>query len=250
MPDISSPSGIVNVQWQDEKPADDTDHKRHDPPANKVAETYEESARAVTDHITILGIPVELMTNQVQAMIGGLVSETAFLKSKMKRLDTRAAKSTPADSLVLDGEAYIETLDQALRIGPPAGQVAELALVVVNTFEDIRRSSGILAANATLADVAAHVAESELPAQPVGLIGGPVIAALLTYTEADWYPKIDNPPDGELNTADRVRTVLEGRSYSVSGLDMNLSFKVAAARVEPGQSALHAIGQVDHVLRA
>lgn len=249
MSDITSPSAIVNVQWQEEKPADDGDKKRHDPPASKVAETYEQNARSVTDHITILGIPVELMTNQVQAMIGGLVSETSFFKSKVKRLERLAAKDVPADVQVLDSETFAVALDQALGSSPEPGRVRELVLIAVSTFEDIRRSSGILAANATLADVAAAVIESELPVQCAGLIGGPIIAVLLSYPEADWYPELDAPPENELTTADRVRAVLEGRSYSVSGLEMNLSFKVAAARVETGQSALHAIGQVDHVLR-
>ncbi len=247
MSEISSPQGIVNVQWQEEKAADDQEQKRQDPPASKVAETYEENARAVSDHITILGIPVELMTSQVQAMIGGLVSETAFLKSKIKRIER---KSEGTEGPLLEGAHFLNALGQSLNQGPSAGSVSELVLVTVNTFEDIRKSSGILAANTVLADVAAHIAESELPASPVGLVGGPMVGALLTYKEAEGLSANASEETEPTATADHVRTILESTSYTVSGLDMDLSFRVAAARVEPGQSALHAIGQVDHVLRS
>jgi len=244
MSEITSPSGVVNVQWQEEKPADDQDQKHHEPPANKVAESYEENARAISDHITILGIPVELMTSQVQAMIGGLVSETAFLKSKIQRLERTTSES---EVPLLEGAHFLSALENALRNGAPSGSISELVLVTVNTFEDIRKSSGILAANGVLADVATYIAESELQTSPVGLVGGPTIGALLTSPEQVSDAETE---ENVLSTADRVRAIVEGTSYSVSGLEMDLSFKVAAARVEPGQSALHAIGQVDHVLRS
>jgi hypothetical protein len=154
MSEITSPAGVVNVQWQEEKPADDAERKGREVPASKVAETYEENARAIADHITILGIPIELMTNQVQAMIGGLVSETAFLKSKIKRLE-RVPDSS--DRPILEGAHFLSVLETSLKSISPPGSITELVLVTVNTFEDIRKSSGILAANAVLADVAAHI---------------------------------------------------------------------------------------------
>jgi hypothetical protein len=54
-------------------PQQDGDQKQHELPASKVVESYEETAREISDKITILGIPVDLMTTQVRAAIGGLV---------------------------------------------------------------------------------------------------------------------------------------------------------------------------------
>lgn len=257
MSDITSPTGVVGVQWQEEKPASDGEQNKRDVPANKVAETYAETSRGINDSITILGIPVDLMTTQVQATIGGLVSEVQFLKTKVKRYEAsmaanaaqqggQAEGAVPVETLV--GERLLQALDKALSIQPQPGFVRELALIVVNTFEDIRKSSGVLAANSVLADVSAAIQTGPITAEPVGIVGGPVVAALLTRMEFAELPQ--EPDEAPLTTADRVRQTVEGQGYAVAGLDMNLSFTVASVRVETGQSALQAIGQADHILRA
>lgn len=248
MSDISPPSSVVAVQRREEKPANDGQQQRHEPPPDKVAETYEETARGTGEKITILGIPAELMTPQVSATIGGLVSEVEHLKSKIRRYEATIKKSTD-DGLeeLLVGDRFVQVLEKALRndVGPE--RTSHLVLIVVNTFEDIRKSSGLLAANSALADVVGEIQQSDLNVNLVGLVGGPTIAVLLT----------DAPPDAPISdengipvtVADRVRAVLEGKAYSVSGIDMKLSFTVASVRAETGQDALHAIGQADHILR-
>lgn len=249
MSDITSPTGVVGVQWQEEKPASDGEQNKRDLPANKVAETYEESARGVNDSITILGIPADLMTTQVQATIGGLVSEVQFLKTKVKRYEAsikQSEDSLPEETLV--GERFLKTLDKALSTPPQTGFVRELALVVVNTYEDIRKSSGVLAANSVLEDVAAEIKAGPITAEPAGIVGGPVVAALLTRMEADQLTA--EPDAAPLTTADRIRQTVEARGYTVAGMDMTLSFTVASVRVETGQSALQAIGQADHILKS
>ena len=250
MSDINLPSGIVNVNWQEEKPAQDGEQRHHEPPAEKVTETYEESSRTVTDKITILGIPIDLMTTQVQAAIAGLVAEVDHLKARNKRYEKAKAKNAPnGEAEYLIGDAFIRALDKALAVPPPSGYVREFVMVVVNTYEDIRRSSGLLSANSALADVAARVGDAGEGIAPIGLVGGPTVAALLTKPEPVLNPNLEGEADS-VSTADLVRQWVEASAYTVAGLDMSLRFTVASVRVQTGQSALHAIGQTDHVLRS
>lgn len=249
MSDITSPQGVVGVQWQEDKPASDGDAHKRELPANKVIETYEETARGVSDSITILGIPAELMTTQVQATIGGLVAEVQFLKSKVKRYEASLPSSQPrTQEALLVGEELILHLDKSLSKAQPEALVRELALIVVNTFEDIRRSSGVLAANAVLADVVLELQSSSLEVQSAGLVGGPIIAVLLAKPEVTG--EVHESGQVSKTTADLVREIVEGRGYAVAGLDMKLSFTVASVRVETGQSALQVIGQADHIIRS
>lgn len=251
MSDISPPAGVAKVQWQEDKPASDGDHKRHEPPPEKVAETYEETARGTGERITILGIPAELMTTQVSAMIGGLLSQVDQLKAKVRRYEVSIKKvddGVPQQLLV--GDKLIQTLDEALAKVPPVGQGRQLALIVVNTYEDIRKSSGLLAANSVLADVVLQIQESAIPAEQIGLAGGPSIAALFSYNSDESRDITEHNSASVLTMADRVREVVDEAVYSVAGLDMKLSFSVASVKVEVGQDALQVIGQADHILRS
>ncbi len=146
MPDINLPNGIVNVQWQEEKSPNDGEHKHRDPSAEKVTETCEESSRAVTDKITFLVIPISLMTTQVQSAIAGLVLEVENLKVRLKRYERQKANKDGGndETEYLSSEAFIRALDKSLAVPPPPGYLRELVLVVVNTYEDIRQSSGLL----------------------------------------------------------------------------------------------------------
>ena len=250
MPEINLPNEIVNVQWQEEKSPQDGEQKPRDPSAEKVAETYEESSRTVTDNITFLGIPINMMTTQVQSAIAGLVMEVENLKVRLKRYERgKANKDGNEEAAYLSIEAFKGALDKSLAVPPPPGYVRELVLVVVNTYEDIRQSSGLLSANETLAEVASRIGEANLGAAPIGLVGGPTVSALLTHPEqhSDSPEDTTDPP---LSTADVVRQAIEASAYTVAGLDMALRFRVASIRVETGQSAEHAIGQADHVLRS
>lgn len=249
MSDIKPPTNVENVKWQEEKPTQEGGHRAQAPP-EKVAETYEEHNRSVTDKISILGIPIDLMTTQVQSTIAGLVSEVDYLKARVKRYEKQLLRTDakPVDDVLL-GDHFISTLDRALSLPLPTDHNREVVLVVVNTYEDIRASSGLLSANSVLADVASRIASAGLGADPVGLVGGPMIAALLTKPELS---PIREAKDQKIpiSTADIIRGVLEETGYTVAGLDMSLRFTIVSLRVEAGQSALHAIGQCDHVLRS
>jgi GGDEF domain-containing protein len=251
MSDIHLPTSVVNVQWQEEKPHQDGEPRPRDPAAEKAAESYEESQRTITDKITILGIPIDLMTTQVQATIAGLVSEVDHLKTRLNRFE-KGQKSGGGltDQDVLVGDAFNHALDKALSAPPPPGHIRELALVVVNTYEDIRTSSGLLSANSALTEVATRLGNAGLGSSIVGLIGGPTVAALLTRPNIHEQPGVDDAGHEHASTADIVREAVEAEAYPVAGLDMDLRFTVASMRVETGQSAVHAIGQADHILRS
>jgi len=250
MPDINLPNGIVNVKWQQDRESPGGQSNNQDAPADKVVESYEENSLSVSDKVTVLGIPIDLMTIQVQSTIAGLVAEVENLKVRLKRYErTRGSKNYGEEKHYLHSESFTRELEKLLGSPPPSGYVRELVLIVVRTYEDIRQSSGLLSANETLAEVATRIGESDLGATPIGLIGGPTVAALLTRpAEVVAGPIQDsgNMP----TTADTVRGVIELEPYSVGGLDMNLRFRVSSVPIVTGQSSEQLIGQADHLLRS
>ena len=250
MPDINLPNGIVNVKWQEEKESPDGKPKNREAPSEKVAESYEENSGSVSDKITVLGIPIDLMTIQVQSTIAGLVSEVENLKVRLKRYERgRSGEEQGNENQYLHSESFTRELEKLLLAPPTPGYVRELVLIVVRTYEDIRQSSGLLSANETLAEVATRIGEADLGAAPTGLIGGPTVAALLTRPAQVFEGPLKESEDGP-TTAEIVRGIIESEPYSVAGLDMNLRFRVASVPVKTGQSPEQAIGQADHLLRS
>ncbi len=178
-------------------------------------------------------------------------SEVDHLKAKVKRYESAISrKDGGVPGALLVGDRFIQVLDQVLESAPPPGQYRQLALIEVNTFEDIRKRSGLLAANTVLADVIGEIQDSPLEATPIGLVGGQSIGALLTDMDHESDQVATNTDDTPLTVADKVRLLVEEAAYTVAGLDMKLSFTVASVRAEMGQDALQALGQVDHVLRS
>ena len=174
MPDIAQPETVRTVERRLDgrsqggggggKPA-------LEQPAKKVAATYEEVAKAkpADDRVTILGIPVEQITPATQAALGGLVAEINFLRGVVKRHERAAPrKGEPQGALVLDPETFVKALGAALAAPAPEGAGWVLALVHVQTYEDIRRSSGLLAANGVLADVAQRLKDFRMDATSDG----------------------------------------------------------------------------------
>jgi len=265
MPDIAQPETVRTVERRLEgrsqgggggKPA-------LEQPAKKVAATYEEAAKAkpADDRITILGIPVEQITPATQAALGGLVAEINFLRGVVKRHERAAPrKGEPQGAMVLDPETFMKVLGTALAAPAPEGAGWVVALVHVQTYEDIRRSSGLLAANGVLADVAQRLkdfrmdATSDVPAGTVtgmaatlansftvlGYAGGSNLAALTSL--ASDYDAGD--------FARSVRAHLTASGYVVGGIEMALAIRAAAAVIGVGESPTLALGRADHLLRA
>jgi len=245
---------------------------RHQP-SRKIAESYQEAARALPldDRITILGIPVEQITPVTQAALAGLVAEINHWRNVVKRLERSVDKRLQTDSAVLEPEAFMRAL--ATTLGQPAGpgQSWVIVLAHVSTYEDIRRSSGLLAANSTLADVAyrlkdvqwAHEPEREEPPPPPPVARGkkqvavppppplPPAFQVLGYAGGSNLAGVIAVPDAMLDTAFIAKTVREhlAGGYVVGGIDMALAITVAAAAVGNGESPLLALGRADHLLR-
>ena len=129
------------------------------------------------------------------------------------------------------------------------GYTRELALIAVKTFEDIHTSSGLLSANSTLMDVAQRIAEAGLGAALIRLVGGPTVVVLLTRPVLPTVPETESS-ELPASTADKLRNIVESGAYALEVIEISLRFFVASMRVGTGQSALHAIGQADHVLIA
>ena len=153
MPDIPEPGGLTAIQVRDEGQG----HTGGGPPGRSpksVADTYQESERSrpPEDRITIIGIPIEQITPITQAALAGLVAENATLRSQVRRLEgTR--KNTKKSTLVVDRDGFVPAVDKMLASSPGANGVWIFVLIHILTFDDIRRNSGILAANTALDDV-------------------------------------------------------------------------------------------------
>jgi hypothetical protein len=117
----------------------------------------------------------------------------------------------------------------------------------VSTYEDIRRSSGVLAANAALADVASRLGDVELPMAA----GAPAHLVVLGYAGGSNLAGVMGLPLQDLDTAAvaaGVRDQLLIGAYNVAGIEMMLAISVAAAAVGPGESGLLALARTDHLL--
>ena len=226
-------------------------------PARKAAASYAEAARTRTDddRITILGIPFEQITPATQAALAGLVAEINYLRGLVKRLErsTRRPSDTEPPTSILEPGALLRAVDGVLAQTPEAGASWVLVLVYVSTYADIRRSSGVLAANATMADVAQRLREMEFRPTArgsaghtatqrfdvLGYAGGGTLAGVVALPIADLDPDL---------LAEDVRTKLLASAYTVAGIDMTLAISTAAAPVGVGESALLALARTDHLL--
>ncbi len=232
----------------------------------RVAATYQEVARTkpVDDRITILGIPVEQITPSTQAALAGLVSEINHLRNVVRRHERaqerageRRATGQAADASVLDQETFVRMLAAMLGQPPGEGNTWVMVLVHVATYEDIRRSSGLLAANSTLADVAQRLKEVRLYTASPSITDAappttaPVPFALLGYVGGSNMAAVAALPTHAFDGAAIAQTVRAhlGGGYSVAGIDMALAITVAAAAVGAGESPMLAIGRADHLLR-
>lgn len=253
MPDIPQPSGITVVETRPDGRGQNGGGAPGRQP-KRVAETYQEVDRVtpLDDRITILGIPMEQISPSTRAALAGLVAENATLRAQVRRLEAR----TPASLPILERDAFIARLGEMLAGVPALGSQWVLVLVHVQTYDDIRRSSGLLAANSALADVGQRLRNFSLTAPPpadapmaapaldvptalLGSLGGPSMGLLVaTPIGAD-----------TVAIARAVRDGIAATGYDVAGLSMSLAFKVAAAVVSPGESALLAVARVDHLTR-
>ncbi len=264
MPDITQPQAVATVEQRLEGRSQGGGRApASEQPAKKVVANYEEAAKAqpADDRITILGIPVDQITPATQAALGGLVSEINYLRGVVKRQERAGGRKGDATGAgILEPEALLKALGAALSQPAAAGSAWIVLLVHVPTCEDIRRSSGLLAANGVLADVAQRLKDFRMEASGerapgtmsemaaamaggfnlVGYAGGANLAALAMMTEAH----------DAADFARAVRAHLTASGYVVSGIEMALVIKTAAAQIGTGESAALAIGRADHLLRA
>jgi hypothetical protein len=227
-----------------------------------VIETYQETERSrpLDDRITIIGIPIEQITPSTQAALAGLVAENTTLRSQVRRLEGNASilkKSTP----VLERDAFIARLHETLSTSPGMNGVWILMLIHVQTYEDIRRSSGLLAANTALDDVAHRLrqldfempaaANDDAPANDAPVARAATALMLTGYAGGLTLGALFAAPDAAdpAMLARDVHESLTRDGYEVAGLAMALAIKTAAATAGVGESALLALARVDHLSR-
>jgi len=249
MPDIPQPDTVVTVERRLDSPPQGQGRGGSRGPANRAVETYAETARVAPgdDRVTILGIPFEQITPATQAALAGLVAEINYLRGLVKRYERGGQRKSEEAATILEPAAFGRALDATLAKEPPDGDTWVAVMVHVATYEDIRRSSGVLAANATLADVAARLRDVELPLGDghfarlicMGYAGGSNLAGLMTLPQQD----LDAAA-----VADFLRKQLLSGAYNVAGIEMTLALTCAVAAVGPGESGLLALARTDHLL--
>ncbi|MGE4061800.1 MAG: hypothetical protein AB7E79_00380 [Rhodospirillaceae bacterium] len=262
MPDITQPETVRIVERRLDGRSQGSTHSAHsNQPAKKVAATYDEVAKAKPsdDRITILGIPVDQITPATQAALGGLVAEINFLRGVVRRHEKSAPRKADTPGVaILEPDAFVKALGTTLAqpVAPDSRWV--LLLVHVPTYEDIRRSSGLLAANGVLADVAQRL--KDFPLDPVDPAAGSALAmaaAMANSFAVTGYAGGSNlgalaklPADQDTEVFARaVRAHLTASGYLVGGIEMAVVIKTAAAPIGAGESAALALGRVDHLLR-
>ncbi|MBM3514098.1 MAG: hypothetical protein FJX59_10325 [Alphaproteobacteria bacterium] len=264
MPDITQPPSVATVQPRLEGRAQGGGRDSPSPPAKKVVETYKEIDRTkpVDDRITILGIPAEQVTAATHAALASLVAEINFLRSMVNRLERGRNANAPATAQDV-GDKSLDALAAALAAPAAAGEMRTLVLANLNTFEDVRRSSGLLAAKGLLADVFARFAnatvvpfvspsasDAKSKPHPVTLEPRPIIAASLVAGAAmAGVIAFEQGPIDETAIAEQVRDAIATEGFLVSGIEMSVSLTVGAVAASVGEGILTAIGRVDHLIR-
>jgi hypothetical protein len=252
-PEIPEPSGLPPVQPRQDGRGRANDNNA--PPPRRIVQAYQEADRSqpADDRITILGIPINQITASTRAALAALVAEITTLRAHVRRLEGDLGK--PSGPPVLGTRAFLARLDELLAAAPPEGAGHVLVLVHVQTYEDIRRSSGLLSANGALAEVAHRLHKltltltppkpttepaTTLPISAVGFAGG-LSLALLVDAPLSLAPE---------EIARAIHVSLNQEGYDVGGLGMALAMTVTGGRVETGESALSGLARVDHISRS
>jgi hypothetical protein len=288
MPDIKEPEAVTLVKGRLEGRGQDNNGKgAPDQPPKKVAQAYEEVDRSkpADDSITILGIPIEQITSVTHAALSGLVAENNFLRNALSRYERGARRDAQgggqqkghedSSAQLLDHSSFVGALGAAIAQTPGKDASWVLILVHLKTYETLRRSSGLLAANGALDDVghrftqarvggsvlesAAPIETSilstpaETPASLVGQDASPVRLTLAGRVGGSTIAGLVALPIDAMDTTVIARSVRDHiceSGFHVGGVDMALEIQVAAAACGVGESPLLALGRADQLMRA
>ncbi len=281
MSDIKKPEAVMLVQERLDGRAPGDGKGAGDQPPKKVAETYEEAARALPadDSITILGIPIERITSATHAALASLVSENNYLRNALSRHERGARRGASGKQSIaraqgggavdlLDYSSFVGVLGTTLAGAPGDGASWVVILVHLKTYELLRRSSGLLAANGALDDVGHRFAQVQIgdlnqgpsaAVEPAGSSAAsasgatPVPLTVAGYAGGATVAGLAALPNGPLDTtmiARRVRDHICASGFHVGGVDMALEVQVAASVSGVGESPLLALGRADHLMRA
>ncbi|MBL8642948.1 MAG: hypothetical protein JNK21_03365 [Rhodospirillaceae bacterium] len=269
MNDIQQPASLALVRPRDEGRSQGGGAGRDPgaPPAKKVADAYKENAKAkpVDDRITILGIPAEQITPATQAALASLVAEVNFLRSAARRMESGMIISKrdtlPAEGEVVPADLLPIQLARFLALAPAPDTVRVLVLAYLGTFEDVRRSSGLLAANGLLADLAQRMSRAEFAPsteEVFDVVQGKTHAPGLFKLRVMGYAGgsslagiAEVPAHGldETHISRQIRDRCLETGFNVGGIDMSVALSVAAVVISANEGALTAMARADHLLR-
>lgn len=256
MSDISQSASLAITRREDGR-AQGGGHHTGERPPKQVAAAYQEIAKAkpVDDRITILGIPAEQITPATQAALASLVNEVNFLRANVRRLEGGIAlakrDAQPTEGELIPADLLAAHLTRHMAGTPAVGAARVLVLAYLSTFEDVRRSSGLLAANTLLADLAQRLLGAEFAANSatsatlykfrvVGFAGGSSLAGLAEL-----------PAHGidETFVSRQVRDHCTASGFNVGGIEMAVALSVAAVSISANEGAVTAMARADHLLR-
>ncbi len=288
MSDIQHTTNVALVQVrEDGRGSGGAAGRDQGPPPKKVADAYTQIAKSnpLDSRITILGIPAEQITPATQAALASLVQEVNFLRANVRRLESASAvaqrEGAPAEGEILPADMVSAKLGQLLVQPLEPGVSRVLVLAYLSTFEDVRRSSGLLAANALLSDLAQRMNRAEFFADPstevpednsppqmmpvkgkngkVRMVAVPKPATPGLYkfnlmgfaggSSLVGVTEMPSQPLDETYVARQVRDQCLITGFNVSGIDMSVALSVAAIVTSANEGALTAMGRADHLLR-
>jgi hypothetical protein len=259
MNDISQPVGVGLVKTREDGRGQGN---ARDPgnQARKAAEAYQSTNKnkPVDDRITILGIPAEQITPATQAALASLVAEVNFLRGAVRRLEGAVAnaKRDPAHRTadIIPADLLIESLNRLASEPMMEGASRTLVLAYLSTFEDVRRSSGLLAANTLLADMAQRMVKVEFTPWPEAVMreGELCRFRLAGFAGGSTLLGVADLPAGavdETHISQQVRDQCLENGFNVGGIEMTVAMSVAAVIISPNEGAVTALARADHLLR-
>lgn len=202
-------------------------------------------AAAPRDSASIMGVPENELTPNVQRALLSLMGEVDQLRKETERLRGRVRELeslADRDALlpVLNRRAFLREVSKALALAERHGAPSTLVYLDLNGFKAINDTHGHAAGDAALHHVAglltAHVRETDA----VGRLGGDEFGVVLTLTGRE----------GAEAKAQELVDILTGTPFSHAGHDLSVGAAWGCQPLEAGSQAEDAMAKADAAMYA
>jgi diguanylate cyclase (GGDEF)-like protein len=205
----------------------------------------DENRWPVTDAVSVMGIPAEMLTPQVRQALDTLVEETERLRQALTWSRERQVNleklSDLQDFLPVDNRrAFVRDLENVLAQAAQLTTPASLVCLHVTNAEDIRRRFGRRALDQALAHVCRVLTDHLHATDIIGSLGGNdfgIVLLVASQIEAE-------------GKAAALTAAIRSHPCQWQGREVGLGAAAAARELQPGSSADVVMEAVDRDLLA